>query len=266
MSASALRPLLGHHWRRHRLPLLPMAGAAALFEFLITRVAPGLDELAWAKRMLQVIPPQMLALAGSDISGSPGSFLAIGYGHPFFLLLLAAWIVRVSSNALAGEIGSGTMDLLASRPVRRWHQVAAAGIAIAAGLTLIVGAAWAGTAIGIALRPLGVTAAPFLPIAAGGWLLFAAWGAVGLLVSALRRDSGSAIAWTSGLMALSFVLEYLARLWKTIAALRPFSLFAYYAPQQTLASGLPIADAVLLATVAGTAAALAVLVFGRRDL
>ena len=266
MSASALRPLLGHHWRRHRLPLLPMAAGAALFEFLITRVAPGLDELAWARRLLQVIPPQMLALAGSDITGSPGSFLAIGYGHPFFLLLLAAWVVRVSSSALAGEIGLGTMDLLASRPVRRWHQVAAAGMAIAAGLTLIQAAAWAGTAIGIGLRPLGVTASSFLPIAAAGWLLFAAWGAVGLLVSALRRDSGSAIGWTSGLMALSFVLEYLARLWKTIATLRPLSLFAYYAPQQILTSGLRASDAVVLASVAAVSAALAVLIFGRRDL
>jgi len=37
-----------------------------------------------------------------------------------------------------------------------------------------------------------------------------------------------AIAWTTTILAASFVLDYLARLWTPIAALRPISLFHYY--------------------------------------
>ena len=114
-------------------------------------------------QILSAVPPPLLALAGNDIGGlSPGGFIAIGYGHPFMLLLLSAWAVRVSSAALAGEIGRGTMDLLAARPIERWHHVVAGALAILGGLTLLTAAAWTGTSIGLSVRELGVSASQAL--------------------------------------------------------------------------------------------------------
>jgi ABC-2 type transport system permease protein len=267
MSAMAVGSLLRHHWRQHRWALAPMAAGLALFEFAITQVAPAPDEVSWMSRILAFVPPQLLALAGNEVSAtSPGGFIAIGYGHPFFLLLVSALAVRVSSGALAGEIGRGTMDLLAARPVDRWQHVTAAFVAAAAGLALLLAAAWAGTAFGLSERPLGVEATAFLPIAAAAWVLFVAWAAIGLLVSATRREGGSALAWTSGLISSSFVLEYLARLWQRVSALRPLSLFAYYRPQQIISAGLAGSDVIVLAGVAVVAIALALAVFQRRDL
>jgi ABC-2 type transport system permease protein len=264
---AAVVTLLGHHVRRHRLPLLPMVAGLALFQFLITRIAPAPNELNWMSQIMAVVPPSLLALVGNDIGGiSPGGFIAIGYGHPFMLLLLSAWAVRVSSAALAGEIGRGTMDLLASRPIERWHHVVAGALAILGGLALLTAAAWTGTSIGLSVRELGVPASQVLRIAATAGLLFTAWGMLGLVVGAMLSEGGAAMAWTSGLILGSFVLEYIARLWQPMSGFRPFSLFTYYAPQHIVRTGFDPHDLSLLAAVAAVALVSAIVIFTRRDL
>ena len=267
MSLAAIGTLFAHHWRRYRLPLIPMSAALVLFQLLITRMAPAPDEVSWMSRMMAMVPPQLLAIAGSDMGPlTPGGFLGIGYGHPFILLMLSAWAVRVSSGALAGEIGRGTMDLLAARPVPRWQHVVAAHLAVATGLVLLALAAWSGTAIGLGARALGVSPVQILKIAAMAWLLFVAWGAVGLAIGAAHREGGSAMGWLSGAIAGSFVLEYLARVWKPMSAFHPLSLFAYYDPQRIVRVGCATSDIAKLVGVAVVALAVAVVVFKRRDL
>ena len=258
--------LVGHQWRRHRAALATMAVAAGLFQFMLTRMAPTGSE-SWVSRAMGSVPPQLLALAGGALTDmlAPAGFLAIGYAHPFFLLLLGAWVVRVSCGALAGEVGRGTMDLLAARPVPRWHFVAAGMLASCGGLVVIALGAWGGTAFGSSLRDLGV-AKDLAPVAAGAMLLFTAWAGVGLAVSAGRRDAGSAIAWTAGIIAVSFVLDYLARLWTPIGALRPLSLFRWYETQALVHSGLEWRAPAVLGGVAVAGVAVAVAVFRRRDL
>jgi ABC-type transport system involved in multi-copper enzyme maturation permease subunit len=85
-------------------------------------------------------------------------------------------------------------------------------------------------------------------------------------VSATRREGGAAIGWLSGIIATSFVLEYLARLWKPMAAMRPWSLFTYYNPQQIVKAGPGLMDIATLAGVTVAALVAAVVVFSRRDL
>jgi len=267
MSAPRVVTLLGHHFRRYRAPLLPMAAGVALFEFFITRMSPAPGEVNWMSQIFAAVPPQLLAIAGSDIgAASPAGFIAIGYGHPFVFVLLSAWAIRVSSGALAGEIGRGTMDLLGSRPIPRWQHVVAGAIAVCIGVALIVFGAWTGTSIGLTLRPLGMPSATLLRIAICAWLLFCTWGMVGLLVSATQREGGSAMGWLSGVIAVSFVLEYLARLWQPMARFRPFSLFAYYQPQHIVRVGFDLSDISRLAIVGAASFALAIVLFGRRDL
>jgi ABC-2 type transport system permease protein len=269
MSGRAIFTLFAHHCRLHYRPLLPMAAGLMLFEFVLTQIAPAPNETSWVASMLALLPSRMKALTEGDMAMalvSTGGFLSLGYAHPFFLLLPTSWAVRVSSAALAGEIGRGTMDLLASRPARRADHVGAAALVIGAGLAVLVLAAWLGTVIGLRVRPLGVSPWPFVHAAAAAWLFFMAWGAAGLLVSATRRESGPAIAWTGGIIAVSFVVEYVARLWKVIGLLRPLSLFTYYQPPEIVRSGLGAANAAGLAGVVVVLIVAAMLAFNRRDL
>jgi ABC-type transport system involved in multi-copper enzyme maturation permease subunit len=266
VNVAGIITLLRHAWARHRIPLIPIALAVGLFEFLLTRLAPLPDEVNWLANLMAVIPQDLRALAGNDVAVTAGGFLALGYGHPFFMVLMSVWVIRTSTAAVAGEVGLGTMDLLASRPVPRWHFVAAGMKTIALGLALIVASAWTGTAIGLHLRPLDVPASAYLPLAAGAWLLFAAWGSVALLISSTRRDGGQAVGWSTALLAASFVLEYLGRLWPAISTLRPLSLFRYYEVQNILASGLPRTSILVFGVTIIGGVLLSILAIQRRDL
>lgn len=262
--------LLAHHWRRHRLALIWLVAASALFQWAITRVVPGAEQTAIVREILSVVPAPVRVLLGEELVAnlSARGFLGFGYVHPFVLLMFAVWVVRVAVGALAGETGRGTMDLIASRPVSRGAQVGAGAIAVGVGLVLIAAAEWAGTAWGLHLRALeNVAPADFLPLAAMSLLLFAACGAVALLVSALSDEGGTAISWCAGLLAGSYVLDYLARVWSAIGFLRPLSLFRYFEPQRILREGgITAADAAVLAVVGAVALLLAFAAFARRDL
>ena len=262
--------LLAHHWRRHRLALLWLSAANALFQWAITRVVPDASQTAFVRDLFAMVPAPVRVLFGEELMANltAGGFLAFSYVHPFPLLIFSAWAVRVATGALAGEVGRGTMDLIAARPVSRGAQVTAAAITIGAGLTFLAAAEWCGTAAGLRARVLeDVAAAQYLPLAAMSLLLFAAFGAIALLVSALRSDGGSAISWCAGILAGSYVTEYLARVWPAIGFLRPFTLFRYFEPQRILRDGgASTLDVTVLAGAGAAALLLAFVAFGRRDL
>ena len=260
--------LFRHHVRLHRVPLLPLALGLALFEWVMTFVAREPAVSSFLTGALRAAPPQFLALLNQELLStvSPRGIIGVGYTHPFVLIMMAVWAVRVPSAALAGEMGRGTMNLVAARPVGRSAQVAAALLVLLAGLTILAAAAWLGTFVGLVGGPLeGVSAWSYLPVAAAMWLLFGSVGVVAILVSSLAREAGAAIAWSSGLMAGSYVLDYAARVWPRITSLRPLSLFRYYEPQQVLTAGLDRADVMVFAAVAALALGLAFAVFSRRD-
>jgi ABC-2 type transport system permease protein len=254
-------------WRQHQLALLVIAAGLFAFEFIVTRVAPAPGEVGFLGSIVALLPPDVTAFVNDQLSlASPRGVIAFGYLHPFFLALLSAWTIRVGAGALAGEIGRGTMDLIASRPVPRWAQVLAAWIVVGAGLAVLLGVAWTGSAIGLALRPLGVTGGQVWALPVMAWLLFMSWASVAVLISAARREAGPAIAWTSGLIATAFVLEFLARVWAPMAWAGSWSLFTFYQPQAIVTMGPGFADPLRFAGVAAAGLAAAVVLFERRDL
>ncbi len=264
-----LAALLGHAWRRHRVTLLVVCAGMFVFEWLITRLAPVASQGAAFQQLINLLPPALEQMFGNEIAANlnPRGALSFGWAHPFAIVLPAAWAVRVSAGALAGEIGEGTIDLVASRATPRESVVAAALVTLLAGLLLIAGAGWAGTAVGIAGRPsLELAAAPFLFIALELALLFLAFGAIGLLVSSGLRHGGRAIGIGSAIIAVSFALDYVARAWQPIAWLRPASLFYYYRPQHLVREGFTAFDVLPLAAVVLAASAGAFAIFSRRDL
>lgn len=266
---SAVRVLLGHHWRRHRLAFASIAGGMFLFQWLMTLVAPEGSQAQAFQGVIQLMPAPIVDMLGPELTAnfSARGMIGFGYAHPFPLLMMSVWAVRVTAGALAGEIGIGTMDLLASRPVPRRHLVRAALVALLAGLGAIIACGWIGTAVGLASRPgLGIAPWSYLSVALGCWLLFVSFGALGLVVSALRRQGGAAIGVTAGLIAVSFALNFIARAWQPITGLQRLSLFMYYRPEQLARSGVIATDSLVLLGVAAAATALAFVIFARRDL
>jgi len=83
----------------------------------------------------------------------------------------------------AREIEKGTVFLLLARPFPRYHLVLAKGAALLVGLIALVGAALAGTALGITITDLDqpVRLSRFLLVSSNALLLFLAIGGYGFL-------------------------------------------------------------------------------------
>jgi ABC-2 type transport system permease protein len=258
--------LLRRQWRHHRAALGWLAFGMGLFEFLITKLAPATDRM---QGLLDLLPPPILDIFGAELRAtlSPAGFLAFGWVHPFALMMLAVWVVRVGAGSLAGEIGRGTMDLLVARPVARAALVAATALWLLAGLAVLCLVGWTGLALGIRMRPLGGAGPGELAaVVLACWLLFAAAGGLTLAISAVHRSAGSATAWAAGVLSVSFALDFIARAWEPLTWARPLSIFAYYAPQQVVMRGLAPGDATALAVVAAASTLLAFGAFQWRDL
>lgn len=267
MDAAIFRGLLSRLWRQHRLALAIVTVGVMAFEFVITRVAPQQGETGFFSGIVALLPPDLSSLINDQLPlASARGVIALGYLHPFFLALCSAWVIRVGVGALGGEIGRGTMDVLASRPIPRWALVLSAWIAIGAGLAIVTTAAWTISTIGLRLRDLGVSGKDIWQLPVMAWLHFMAWAGITLAISATRREAGPAIAWISGLIATSFVLEFLSRVWHPIEWTKTLSLFAYYKPQDIVRAGLSVADPIALGVVAIAGIAIAVGMFQKRDL
>ena len=219
--------LLIRLWRQHRVVLGALAAAVAAFEWVLTRIAPDPGDIGFFGGMVSLLPPLLTLIGGELGLASPRGVIGFGYLHPFFLTLMSAWTIRVTSGALAGEIGRGTMDLLASRPASRESHVMAAWITTVGGVAILSLAAWFGTAVGLSMRrSLGVSPMDVAMLPVMAFVLFSAWGGVGLFVSASRRESGAAITLASSIFAVSFVWDFLARVWRPVEWSRPLSLFS----------------------------------------
>ena len=268
MTPRIFAALLARLWRQHRLALAIITAGVAAFEFVITRIAPLPGQSGFIDGVIALLPPDISQMAYEQFQmGSAVGVLAFGYLHPFFLALCSAWVIRVGAGALAGEIGRGTMEILASRPVPRWTLVAAAAMAIGVGLAVIAAAAFAASAFGVRLRPeLEVPSEEMWRVPFMAWMLFMAWGSVTLAVSATRREAGTTIAWVSGLIVTAFVVEFLGRVWTPVSWAKPLSLFAYYHPQYTIFNPLKLFEPLVLGAVAVAGIALAVMLIQRRDL
>jgi len=264
----SVRSMLGHHWRRHGVVFFALALALFAFEWLITRVAPEAPQTQAFQGILQLLPPALVNMLGELTANfNAGGMIGFGYAHPFALLMMGVWAVRLTAGPLAGEVGARTMDLIASRPVSRGALVRAALVALLVGLALLAASAWCGTAVGLATRrSLGIAPWRYLEVAFVMWLLFAAFGSVSLLIAALHRQSGPAMAVSAGIIAVSFALNFIARSWPPIAWSRPLSLFMYYRPEHIHDAGPLTGDTLVLALVGVVAAALAFPIFSRRDL
>ena len=107
----------------------------------------------------------------------PEGYVAIGYRHPIYIIVIAAFTMAAVST-LAREIEKGTVFLLLARPLPRYHLVLAKGAGLLVGLVVLLGAALAGTTLGIAITDLDqpVRLSRFLLVSSNALLLFLAIG------------------------------------------------------------------------------------------
>lgn len=172
--------------------------------------------------------------------------LSIGYVHPLTQTILCVWAVGRASSAIAGEIDRGTMELILAQPLARFQLVLAHLCVDLLVIPLLCLSMWGGNWLGVWLfghielnAPLTADTlridprvlSPALWNVAG--LLFAVSGTT-MVLSARGRFRGKVLGQAVLLTLLQFLINVVGQLWDAVEALRPFTIFYYYQPQQII--------------------------------
>ena len=199
--------------------------------------------------------------------------LSLAYIDPVVLFISAAWGITRGSDAVSGEIGRGTMEMLLAQPVRRVSILFTHAVVTTAGAAVLAFSAWLGTVIGMATNDLeqSVPSSLFVPAALNLFALTFFVAAISTLASSWDRDRWRTIGLVGGIYMLALILKVIARASPRFDWLMYFTFLGAYQPQ-VLVTDQERAWR-LLASYNGTLLGLgllayvaAAIIFSRRDL
>jgi ABC-type transport system involved in multi-copper enzyme maturation permease subunit len=255
--------------QRRRASMLTYAAIAGTFHLITAVALPSVGGMESVETTIKSYSPaiqQLLKISPALSEYSLQDHFAFTWLHPFFIGLCAAFVVGRCAEALAGDIESGAIYLVLSRPVRRWTLVLGRLGEVALSLAVILLTGWLGLIIGIQLADL-----PALPLGgyarlvATAWCLFMAISVVALIASSLVSRSGLA-AGVGTIWALSsYVLDVLPAVASSpLAWINPWH---HYFPSAIVAgNAFSWTSVLVLLTWIATGALVATVLFGRRDL
>jgi ABC-2 type transport system permease protein len=235
---------------------------------MMVAIYPSLHGNEALERFLRDSPEALKAFTefGGVADLSPAGYL----GREIFalmgpLLLLVAGIGG-GAGAIAGEEERGTLDLLLSHPVSRRRLALEKLGALAAELTALTLVLWLSLLVGC--KAVGMHISTWKLAAGCLSLLLVAVGfaAIAFLVGVATGHRARAIALTTALAVAAYLVNTLAPLTGALKPIRPLSPFYHYAAGDPLRHGLAGWHVLVLAGITVVAAALAPLVFERRDL
>jgi ABC-2 type transport system permease protein len=199
------------------------------FEWFFVHITGVIQERIGILGILGNLPKGLLKLIGAeqiDLT-SPLGMLSLGYIHPLPWLALLTWIIGRASDAIAGEIERGTMDLLLAQPVARIKVFLTHAIVICIGLILIGSAMWLGTCLGLLTfvppdqRP---SAFPFWRAAVS--IFWIGWCIAGysFFFSSLDRSRWRAVASAVGLTIVQELCNVVGSFWESAEWLQRLSI------------------------------------------
>lgn len=261
-----MNALLAKAWRDQRRTLIGFGVGLALMQLLYAAFYPSIrDSAADMNEFMERLPEALRELYGNDIASPEGYLRGQLFGELGLILFLVV-AIGAGARAIAGEEESRTLDLLLSTPARRAEvlgskAVALAGLLLALGVVVFVAVLVVGPPFDLTVDA-GPLAAASLMLA----LLAIAFGSIALAVGAATGHRAAAIAVTTSVAVLMYILNVLGGTVAALEPVRPLSLFRWYMAPPLLSGGLEPANAMVLVGVSAVAYAVAHVTFGRRDL
>jgi ABC-2 type transport system permease protein len=210
---------------------------------------------------------QLAQFGGGDIFSLSG-VIALGFVHPFTLLLMGIMALGFPALAVAGERQRGTLEVLLARPISRrslYATLYAAGL-IFLGL-LLAGQLLAG-AVGAILVGVGSELeSDQLPLLwLNGWLLWVAFMSFAFAASVASDRIGPALGVPLVFVLVNYLANAIGSIWPDASWLQDWSMFDLVKAQDVLAGDLPASELTVLVAFTLACIAVALIVFPRRDL
>jgi ABC-2 type transport system permease protein len=212
------------------------------------------------------LPPALQAFLGSDLSYASAPGFVSAEFFSWIPVLLIVYAVVQGTGAIAGEEGSGTIDLLMAQPIPRSTMVLQKCLAFFAGAVLVAALGFVGFAVSIpfvsidiTLSDAAVACANLLPIT----LLFFAFS---LWLGAVAPNRAVAAGVAVAVATTTYFVNGLASGVHELSGLRFASPFYYYGAGLPLVKGIDWPHVALLLGITLLFLALALRAFQRRDI
>ena len=203
------------------------------FVWLMSLFRPGAVSM-----ILDLLPKFVEPLVGVPLAklATTTGRISVLYVHLVTILVCVGWAVGRGSDVVSGEISRGTMDLLATLPVRRYWVIVASAAVTALGTAVLALSIWAGSVLGIATVSLPDAVEPrwFLPGVLNLFSMTFCLAGITALVSAWDRNRWRTALLAGGLFVVSSIVKMIARLWTRGEWLKYLSLLTAFEPQQLI--------------------------------
>jgi ABC-2 type transport system permease protein len=139
-----------------RLLLLFLTALMFCFNWLFVYLS-SLIELGPLGVFLQTLPPAFEKLSGVPFASvaTPVGRISAAYVDPVVVFATTIWAVGRGSDAVSGEIGRGTMEMLLAQPVSRLSVLTTQALVTTLGSAILALAVLVGTCMGVATISLG---------------------------------------------------------------------------------------------------------------
>lgn len=138
------------------------ACAAALFAFVWVRVwVSSLVDMGQFRTIVEQFREfERFSPVGFDALFTHTGRLGMTFDEPIVILCTIIWAVARGSDAVSGELGRGTLEMLLAQPISRTQLLLSHAAVAVSGLALLALAVWAGMAMGIANTTVTETIPP----------------------------------------------------------------------------------------------------------
>lgn len=205
---------------------------------------------------------------------TPEGRIALAFVDPLVHLGVTVWAIARGSDAVAGELERGTMEMLLAQPVSRISVYSSKAVVSIIGLALICVALWCGMAVGVLLiveETDRVWPTLYIPPTVNVFGLGLAMAGITVFVSSFDRYRWRTIGIMGAFYAIAVVFKVIGRMAPGWEALGWLSVFWPFEPQRmvtgsgdawqlALQYNAPLVAVGLIGYIAGA------IVYCRRDL
>lgn len=250
--------------------LLLIGGALFAFEMIFSLVATSAKVYQGMMHDMEDIPPFVEKMMGTGFVDAVVKYgvIALGYIHPFMMILFIVFVFIAVSQVVTTEISSGTIGFTLSKPVSRIRMYINLMVIIFAGLGVLSFFTFMSSALGIVFfHSEKLTSGPFSSLACNLFLLMI-FIAGYIAIFAAFSDTGKKLFTIGGITLFAFyIIDMAASLWKPLEYLSPVNPFNYYDPMPLLMGGrISSEKAIGLIAVSVIMFGIGAWLFSRRDL
>ncbi len=236
-------------YRETRLMCLLFCAGLLCLEFLLAAVLPMFGEQAANMMQMPFVRSIFSAMLGMDIGDSvvAEAMAAFAWVHPAILIVIWSQVTVFCARLPAGEIGSGTFDMILAMPISRWRIFTTQTVlGLLWGLLLMV-SGLLGCKLGmVVFNETGLSNNTLIAVVCNLFCLYLAVGGLAMLASCFFNRRGSALGLVFGVLVLMMVLNFLVQLWGPAKNLDFLSLLNYYQPMTIIGATWPLSNMLVL--------------------